>query len=267
MAPTRLASVSFVVGLAAVLSGCSPSPTANSGGSTPTALTAEDAATAYSGTICTFNEGARAFSATWTDDAATLRQIKEGAALAQVEAESAKETLETTAWPIEVDSDVDVVVTYLDERITKLDQVIAAETLEELDPIELATTPDAVNESAARIEETLSLEEGYCSGTAAPAEEPGDGGEELVGTTWTGTDSDDDETTITFSAANAASVLVSDVPYEGTWTVTDGSIRIAVSTQGEALEYLGNYSPGVTALSLSGTASNGHTFDVLVTSF
>jgi hypothetical protein len=77
MIRVRSVSVPLVLGLAVALSGCSFLPTVNAvvATPTPTALSDEEAAAAYTGTICSFNEGARAFAATWTDDTATLRQL------------------------------------------------------------------------------------------------------------------------------------------------------------------------------------------------
>lgn len=262
----RTSSTALAVGLAMALSGCTLIPSAGAGTPAPAALSIEEAATAYSGTICTFNDGARAFAATWTDDAAELRDLQEAASLAAIEAEAAKDELESAAWPADLAPDMAVVLEYLDERIAKLTQVIRAETLDELDSIELARTPEEVDESAARIEEALSLVD-FCPQTSASAEEPTQEGDELVGTTWTGTDSDGDETTITFSSGGAVTVLVGATTYEGDWVIAGGEVALTVSTPAETLEYSGNWSPGVTGVFLSGTASNGHTFDVLVTSF
>jgi hypothetical protein len=262
MVRTRLISVPLVLGLAVALSGCSLLPRVTSSSDatpTPTVLSVADAGAAYAGTICTFNEGARAFADTWTDDAATLRQLKEAASLGQREAEAAKEQLEAAGWPADLAPDIEVIVGYLDERIARFDQVLAAETLEELDPIELATTPDGVNESATRIEEALELGTGYCPGTDAPVEDPA---AELVQSTWSGVDSDGDDTVVLLGTEGDAQVTVGTTLYEGTWELENSMLILEVATADNALSFNGVWAPGANSISMSGTATNGHTWTV-----
>jgi hypothetical protein len=261
MVPIRFASVPIVLGLAVALSGCSFLPRVTSGeGATPTpaVLSVEDAGAAYADTICTFNDGARSFADTWTNDGATLRQLKEAASLGLIETKAAKEQLEAPGWPAELAPDMDVIVAYLDDRIAKFDQVIAAETLEELDPIELATTPDEVNDSAARIEEALSLEAGYCP--QAPAEE--DPLAELAQSTWSGVDSDGDDTVVILGTDGDAQVTVGTTLYEGTWALEDSMLVLEVETTDNALAFNGVWAAGANSISMSGTATNGHTWTV-----
>jgi hypothetical protein len=260
---TRTASIPLVLGLSLLLGGCGFLPQVqlpqSNATPTPVVVSAEQAATAYSGTICTFNAGARAFADTWKDDAASLRDLKEAASLAKIEAETALSELEGTGWPADIATDVEVVGGYLRTRIERLDQVIGAEAIEELDDIELATTPDEVNDSAARVEEALALGVDFCPqpDPEVPAE-PADA--ELAATTWTGTDSDGDETVLFFGTGGVAEVTVADVVYEGTWELADGMLTIDVSTTENSLAFNGLYESGATALALSGTATNGHTW-------
>jgi hypothetical protein len=154
---------------------------------------------------------------------------------------------------------MEVVVTYLDERIAKFDQVLAAETLEELDSIELATTPDAVNESAARIEEALSLGSSYCPEPSAAAADPL---EELTQSTWSGVDSDGDDTVVILGTEGDAQVTVGTTLYEGTWALENSMLILEVATADNALSFNGVWAPGANSISMSGTATNGHTWTV-----
>ena len=260
MARNRVPSVSLVLGLAVALSGCSLLPGITNSGATPTptAVSTADAATAFSATICTFNDAAFAFDETWSDLDAPLRDVQEAAALSRTEAETAKDELESLAWPADIADDIVVVEDYLDGRMAKLDQVIDAGTVEELDGIDF-TTPEKVNAAASEIEASLGLGADYCPQTQEPEEEPVD---DLAISTWSGVDSDGDDTVVILGTEWEAQVTVGSTLYEGTWELTDGVVTIDVTTSDNALAFNGFYEPGQTALSLSGTATNGHTWTV-----
>jgi hypothetical protein len=260
----RVVSVPLVLGLALALGGCGLLPQVQlpqgNATPTPTAVSAEQAATVYSATICTFNDGASAFADTWQNDAASLRDLKEAASLARIEAETALAGLQGTAWPADVAAEVESINGYLQARVERLNQVIAAEALGDLDDIELTTTPDEVNDAAARLEESLGLGTGFC-----PADEPqapAEPADDLATTTWAGTDSDGDETEVYFGSANGAQVSVGGTLYEGTWQVADGLLTIEVASADNSLAFNGFYEAGAASIALSGTATNGHTWTV-----
>ncbi|MFC0681948.1 hypothetical protein ACFFGH_29295 [Lysobacter korlensis] len=258
MVRTRFHAVPLVLALLA-LSGCSLLPRVTGGTTpTPTAVSTGEAATAFSATICTFNDAAFAFDRTWSDLEAPLRDLQEAASLSRIEAETAKRQLEGVSWPAGIADDIGVIEEYLQERMGKLDRVIAAETVEELDAIDFGT-PEEVQAAASEIEASLELGADYCPQTEEPGVEPV---EDLAISTWSGVDSDGDDTVVILGTDQDAQVTVGDTLYEGTWAVVDGVLTIDVATTDNTLSFSGDYQPAQTSMSLSGTATNGHTWTV-----
>ena len=265
---TRLVLVPFALVLAAGLGGCTfLNPLAQQGGATPTptAVSSAEAANAFTDTICTFNDAAFAFDQTWSDLEAPLRELQEAASLSRIEAEAAKEELEAVTWPADIADDVVVIEEYLEMRMGKLESVISAESVDELDEIDF-TTPEAVNTAAADVEEFLELGADYCPSGEEPAE-PADPAAELSDSTWAGTDSDGDQTELRLAAGGSASVTVGGADYSGTWDLAAGVLTIEVARTDNALSFSGLYEPGATAIAFSGTATNGHTWTVEVQRF
>jgi hypothetical protein len=257
---TRLVAVPLALILAGMLGGCAfPAQLFQGGGTTPTptAVSAAEAATAFSDTICTFNDAAFAFDRTWSDLEAPLRDLQEAASLSRVEAEAAERQLQAVSWPADIADDVTVIEQYLRDRMEKLDSVISAESVDELDAVDF-TTPEAVNTAAAEVEAFLELGADYCP---AP-EEPSDPAASLGGSTWTGTDSDGDETELVLGADGSASAKVGGAAFEGTWELAAGVLTVAVARTDNSLAFTGTYEPGADVMALSGTATNGHTWTV-----
>jgi hypothetical protein len=262
MPRTRLHAVplTLAITLAVSIGGCAAiERLAPQGAATPTpaAVDSERAATAFTDTICAFNDGAFAFNETWTDLEAPLGDLHEAAALSRAEAVTAKEQLEDVAWPADIGDEITVIEGYLDERVGKLDQVLGADSAEQLDAIDF-TTPDDVGTAASRIEERLGLGTDYCPTTAGP--DPQQAG--LTTSTWSGVDSDGDDTVIILGTDGDAQVTVGTTPYSGSWKLADGVLTLDVTTTDNALSFHGFYEAGQTSMSLSGTATNGHTWTV-----
>ena len=263
---SRIVVVPLALALSGGLAGCAfLTPLTGGGGGatpppTPTSVSSAEAASAFTETICTFNDAAFAFDETWSDLEAPLRDVQEAASLSRIEAGVAKEQLEAVSWPADIADDVVVIEEYLQQRIEKLDAVISAESVEELDEIDF-TTPEPVNTAAAEVEAFLELGADYCPATEDPAD-PADPADELASSTWTGTDSDGDETEVLLGADGSATVTVADVVYEGTWDLAVGVLSIDVSGSETALAFSGFYEAGASTMTLSGTATNGHTWTV-----
>jgi hypothetical protein len=164
-------------------------------------------------------------------------------------------------WPADIADDVVVIEEYLEQRMGKLESVISAESVDELDEIDF-TTPEAVNTAAADVEEFLELGADYCPSGEEPVEPAADPAAELGDSTWAGTDSDGDETVLRLAADGAASVTVAGAEYAGTWDLAAGVLTIEVARTDNALSFSGFYEPGANAMALSGTATNGHTWTV-----
>jgi hypothetical protein len=260
---TRLVAVPLVLGLAGALGGCTLlNPLLPQGGSTPTptVVGSAEAASAFTDTICSFNDAAFAFDATWSDLDAPLRDLQAAALLGRVEAEEAKRHLEAVRWPTDIAADVVVIQGYLQERVDKLDSVISAGSVEELEGIDF-TTPEEVNSAAAEVEAFLQLGADYCPAPDDP-DEPSDPAAELATSAWAGSDSDGDETELLLRADGSASVTVAGVAYDGTWQLVSGILSVDVTRTDNALAFSGFFEPGATALAMSGTASNGHRWTV-----
>jgi hypothetical protein len=257
---TRLVVVPLALVLA--VAGCgAPSRVAPAPSPTPSAVGPAEAATAFADTICTFNDAAFAFDTTWSDLEAPLRDLQAAASLSRTEAETAKQGLQAVTWPADIADDVLVIEEYLDERIEKLDSVVSARAVEELDGIDF-TTPDGVNTAAAEVEAFLELGADYCPDSGA-----GDGSDpaaELSSSAWSGTDSDGDDTELLLEADGSASVTVAAAQYGGTWKLADGLLAVDASRPDNSLAFSGVYEPGADSMNLSGTATNGHSWTVLL---
>jgi hypothetical protein len=227
---------------------------------TPTAVSSAEAASVFTVTICTFNDAAFAFDSKWSDLEAPLRDLQEAASLSMAEAEAAKHDLEAVTWPADIADDVLVIEHYLQQRVAKLDSVIAADTVDELAKIDF-TTPGEVNSAAAEVEAFLELGADYCPNSpqtgdpSAPAAEP-------APSTWTGTDSDGDDTELRLEADGSASAKVGGAVYDGTWHLDERRLSVELARADNSLAFAGVYEQGAVAINLSGTATNGHTWTV-----
>ncbi|MFN4002119.1 hypothetical protein [Microcella sp.] len=80
-------------------------------------------------------------------------------------------------------------------------------------------------------------------------------GEELVGTTWSGTDSDGDEWGIEFQQGGGVGLTFNDGVYDDDtdrWTVENGQIAIAIAFETGAASLTGAYTRDATTIELEG---------------
>jgi hypothetical protein len=80
-------------------------------------------------------------------------------------------------------------------------------------------------------------------------------GEELVGTTWSGTDSDGDDWTFEFQADGGLAFSFNDGEYDDDtdrWTVENGQIAIAIAFETGAATLTGPYTRDTTTIDLDG---------------
>lgn len=80
-------------------------------------------------------------------------------------------------------------------------------------------------------------------------------GEELVGTTWSGTDSDGDDWTFEFQADGGLAFGYNDGEYDDDtdrWTVENGQIAIAIAFETGAATLTGPYTRDTTTIDLDG---------------
>jgi hypothetical protein len=80
-------------------------------------------------------------------------------------------------------------------------------------------------------------------------------GEELVGTTWSGTDSDGDEWGIEFQANGGLAFSYNEGSYDDDtdrWTVENGQIAIAIAFETGAASLTGPYTRDATSIDLDG---------------
>ena len=80
-------------------------------------------------------------------------------------------------------------------------------------------------------------------------------GEELVGTTWTGTDSDGDNWEFEFQAGGGVGLTFNDGQYDDdtdVWVVENGTIAIAIAFETGPASLTGSYSRDATSIDLDG---------------
>ena len=80
-------------------------------------------------------------------------------------------------------------------------------------------------------------------------------GEELVGTTWSGTDSDGDEWGIEFQEGGGVGLTFNDGEYDDDtdrWTVENGQIAIVIAFETGAATLSGSYTRDATSIDLDG---------------
>lgn len=80
-------------------------------------------------------------------------------------------------------------------------------------------------------------------------------GEELVGTTWTGTDSDGDRWGIEFQEGGGVGLTFNDGEYDDdsdVWTVENGTIVIAIAFESGPASLRGSYTRDATSIDLEG---------------
>lgn len=81
-------------------------------------------------------------------------------------------------------------------------------------------------------------------------------GSDLIGTTWTGTDSDGDFWSFDFQDDGTVGFTLIEDSYDDatdTWTVEDGTLTISIAFDSGLGSLAGPYAPGDTAIDLDGT--------------
>lgn len=81
-------------------------------------------------------------------------------------------------------------------------------------------------------------------------------GEELVGTTWSGTDSDDDEWGIAFQEGGGVGLTFNGAEYDDdsdVWTVENGTIVIGIAFETGIATMTGAYTRDATSIDLEGS--------------
>jgi hypothetical protein len=150
--PRPLPALALVLG--AALTGCAPGAASQEPTPAPTGPSLEAAGVAYGETTCAFNEAIYLFTDVWYNPDAPLEALTEAAEVNKEASLRAAEELRAAEWPADVADDVAVVAEHAETRAEKLDGVIGATTLEELNEITF-DGDDETKAAGERVKEAL----------------------------------------------------------------------------------------------------------------